>query len=116
MKQGEMVFNITVNGSENLDDTIRKTNQLVEVLTGAQELIDSILEKVDVNGIAEKLANEIAKISGEEKQEEGQKEELDIPHKILKLIFDEYPEGVTIRETTGILNEARKLVDETLIV
>lgn len=115
MKQGEMAFNITVNGYENLDDAIRKANQLLEVLTGVQELIDSILGKVDVNGVAEKLANEIAKISGEEKQEEGQKEELDLPHEILKLIFDKYPEGIRVMNITNILNETQKLINESLI-
>ena len=111
-----LTFDVKFNGLEELSELIKNAKQLVQILKEAQELINSLSGKVDIDSTAEKIADEIAKISGEEKQEEGSKEELDIPHEILKLIFDKYPEGVTIGESAGILKETRQLLDDTLIV
>ena len=111
-----LTFDVKFNGLEELSELIKNAKQLVQILKEAQELINSLCGKVDIDSTAEKIADEIAKISGEEKQEEGSKEELDIPHEILKLIFDKYPEGVTIGESAGILKETRQLLDDTLIV
>ena len=111
-----LTFDVKFNGLEELSELIKNAKQLVQILKEAQELINSLSGKVDIDSTAEKIADEIAKISEEEKQEEGSKEELDIPHEILKLIFDKYPEGVTIGESAGILKETRQLLDDTLIV
>ena len=111
-----LTFDVKFNGLEELSELIKNAKQLVQILKEAQELINSLSGKVDIDSTAEKIADEIAKISGEEKQEEGSKEELDIPHEILKLIFDKYPEGVTIGESAGILKETRQLLDDTWIV
>ncbi|MDE7183419.1 MAG: hypothetical protein K2O40_02865 [Lachnospiraceae bacterium] len=135
MAEKDFTCNIKINGRDELDETIKKADQLVQLLEKAQELIGSLFPKsklveigteyknsgeiteMKINDIAQRLVDVIENASVEKKQGIGdQKEELDLPHEILKLILDKSPEGVTVGETTGILNEARKLVYETLIV
>lgn len=135
MAEKDFTCNIKINGREELDEIIKKADQLTQLLEKSRELIDSLFPKnkfveikteyknsgemteMKINDIAQGLVDAIENASVEKKQGNGdQKEELDLPQEILKLIFDKYPEGITVGETMGILNEARKLVDETLIV
>lgn len=43
-------------------------------------------------------------------------EKKDLPHKILGMIFDEKPEGVSVGEVESILNETRILVKSIQMV
>lgn len=45
MAERDFTCNIKINGREELDETIKKANQLVQLLKEIQELIDSLFNK-----------------------------------------------------------------------
>ncbi len=117
-----LTFDVKFNGLEDLGEIMKEAKQLVQTLKEAQELIEYLSGKsgYDVKDIAGRLADELENASreiGDKIQEiEGAKEKLDIPHEILKLIFDKYPVGVSVGQIVDFLNEARRLLDDIQIV
>ena len=122
MVEKDFTCNIKINGQDELNEVLKKARKFVQILKEAQELIEYLSEKTgyDVKVLAERLIEETEYscryIRDEIQEIEDQKEKLDIPREILKLIFDKYPEGVTVGEIMGILKEAQQLLDDTLIV
>lgn len=122
MAEKDFTCNIKINGQDELNEVLRKARKFVQILKEAQELIEYLSEKTgyDVKVLAERLIEETEYscryIRDEIQEIEDQKEKLDIPREVLKLIFDKYPEGISIGETLGILNEARRLLDAIQIV
>lgn len=47
---------------------------------------------------------------------EKESDKKDLPHKILGLIFDDKPEGVSVGEIKSILNEAREIAESFQMV
>ncbi len=122
MAEKDFTCNIKINGQDELNEVLRKARKFVQILKEAQELIEYLSEKTgyDVKVLAERLIEETEYscryIRDEIQEIEDQKEKLDIPREVLKLIFDKYPEGISMGETLGILNEARRLLDAIQIV
>lgn len=114
-----LTFDVKFNGLEELGELIKKAKLLVHTLKEAQELIDSLSGKkeFEINDVAEKLADAIENVSVGESQGIGdQKEELDLPHEILKLIFDKSPEGISVGEIRDFLKEAQRMLDDIQII
>lgn len=119
MAEKDFTCNIKINGREELNEIIKEADKLVQRLEKAQKLIDSLSGKkeLEINDVEEILADVMENVSVEENQGiGGRKEELNIPHEILKLIFDKHPKGVSVGEITYILNETRILLDDISIV
>lgn len=114
-----LTFDVKFNGLEELWELIKKSKLLVHTLKEAQELIDSLSGKkeLEINDVAEKLADAVENVSVGESQGIGdQKEELDLPHEILKLIFDKSPEGISVGEIRDILKEIQSISEDIPMV
>ena len=122
MAERDFTFNIKINGRDELDEIIKEMNQFVQTLKEAQELIEYLSRKCgyDVKDIAGRLADELEsacrEVSDEIQKKKGEKEKLDLPHEILKLIFDKSPEGISVGEIRDFLKEAQRMIDDVQIV
>lgn len=117
-----LTFDVKFNGMEELREMMKEAKQFVQTLKEAQELIEYLSGKTgnDVKVLSERLIEEMEYscryIRDEIQEIEEKKEELDLPHEILKLIFDKYPEGVSVGEVRDFLKEAQRMLDDVQIV
>lgn len=117
-----LTFDVKFNRLEELRKMMKEAKKFVQTLKESQELIEYLSGKTgnDVKVISERLIEEMeysSRYIRDEIQEiEEKKEELYLPHEILELIFDKYPEGVSVGEVRGFLKEAQRMLDDIQIV
>lgn len=117
-----LTFDVKFNGLEELREMMKEAKQFVQTLKEAQELIEYLSRKCgyDVKDIAGRLAYDLENASREIRDEiqkiEGKKEESDLPHEILKLIFSKYPDGVSVGEIRDILKEIQNISEDIQMV
>lgn len=117
-----LTFDVKFNGLEELREMMKEAKQFVQTLKEAQELIEYLSRKCgyDVKDIAGRLVYDLENASREIRDEiqkiEGKKEESDLPHEILKLIFSKYPDGVSVGEIRYILKETQSISEDIQMV
>ena len=77
-----------------------------------RDLPEKVVEKI-TNDLEKSIEN--ANLFQKEGAEE-RKEEKDLPHEILKLIFDKYPDGVSVGEIRYILKEVQGISEDIQMV
>ena len=106
MKKKEMEKRIN-----DLEDQMQRVERRRELDV---KVIQNMAQKLHLD--IEELLRESYKPGMNYRCEQVKEEEKDIPHEILKLIFDEYPEGISVGEIKDFLKEAQRMLDDIQIV
>ena len=96
----------------NIEIDEKELKQIFEDIHRAEMTIYECYKRLRDLGIVKRKNSKMDDLSKGEgnKEVERQKEEIDIPYEILKLIFDKSPKEIGVGEVLSILNKARKML------